>query len=327
LLYVATTRARDLLVVPGLGDGRANKWWASPLNDVVYPTAGSGPTDAPGCPTPFGDESVLFRNERVHRAREKSGRPFSPVRPGRYVSDTGLDVTWWDPALLKLDVEATTGLRRTDLLDQTGKGRALALASHERFRSERDALLARASVPSFPVRTVREVALEGVKEGREVSTITTGAWHEGRPTGPRFGTLVHAVLAEIPFDATEGATRALARAHGRLLGATQAEVDAAASAVFAALAHPLLQRAASATRVCRETALHRLLPDGTLVEGVVDLAFLEDDPFGDVRWTVVDYKTDLSGGAPDDYVVQVELYAKAIEAATEIAAEAVLLGV
>jgi ATP-dependent exoDNAse (exonuclease V) beta subunit len=89
----------------------------------------------------------------------------------------------------------------------------------------------------------------------------------------------------------------------------------------------LLQRAASATRVCRETALHRKLPDGTLVEGVVDLAFLEDDPFGDVRWTVVDYKTDLSAGAPDDYVVQVELYAKAIEAATGQPADAVLLGV
>jgi ATP-dependent exoDNAse (exonuclease V) beta subunit len=326
LLYVATTRARELLVVPGLGDGRALKWWTSPLNDVVYPERGAEPEPVVGVTLSFGNDSVRVRNEKVIAAREKAGAPFSPVRPGRHRRGE-LDVTWWDPNALPLDVEPLSGLRHRKLLDPKGKGHAQAVAAHARWSKARASLVERASVPTFPVRTVREVALEGVKEGREVVTVTTGSWHEGRPTGPRFGTLVHAILAEIPFDATEGATRALARAHGRLLGATPNEIDAAAGAVSAALAHPLLQRAASATRVCRETALHRKLPDGTLVEGVVDLAFLEDDPFGDVRWTVVDYKTDLSGGAPDDYVVQVELYAKAIEAATGQPADAVLLGV
>jgi ATP-dependent exoDNAse (exonuclease V) beta subunit len=326
LLYVATTRARELLVVPGFGDGRALKWWTSPLNDVVYPERGAQPEPVVGVTLTFGDDSVRVRNGKVIAAREKAGVPFSPVRPGRHRRGE-LDVTWWDPNALPLDVEPLSGLRHRKLLDPTGKGHAQAVAAHARWSKARASLVERASVPTFPVRTVREVALEGVKEGREVVTVTTGSWHEGRPTGPRFGTLVHAILAEIPFDATEGATRALARAHGRLLGATPNEIDAAAGAVSAALTHPLLQRAASATRVCRETALHRKLPDGTLVEGVVDLAFLEDDPFGDVRWTVVDYKTDLSGGAPDDYVVQVELYAKAIEAATGQPADAVLLGV
>jgi ATP-dependent helicase/nuclease subunit A len=326
LLYVATTRARELLVVPGFGDGRALKWWTSPLNDVVYPERGAQPEPVVGVTLTFGDDSVRVRNGKVIAAREKAGVPFSPVRPGRHRRGE-LDVTWWDPSALPLDVEPLSGLRHRKLLDPTGRGHAQAVAAHARWSKARASLVERASVPTFPVRTVREVALEGVKEGREVVTVTTGSWHEGRPTGPRFGTLVHAILAEIPFDATEGATRALARAHGRLLGATPNEIDAAAGAVSAALTHPLLQRAASATRVCRETALHRKLPDGTLVEGVVDLAFLEDDPFGDVRWTVVDYKTDLSGGAPDDYVVQVELYAKAIEAATGQPADAVLLGV
>lgn len=333
LLYVATTRARELLVVPGLGDGRAFKWWTSPLNDVVYPDRSgdrSEPEPAVGVALTFGEDSVRFRNDKVVAAREKTGKPFSPVRPGRHRRTHGeneIDITWWDPNALVLDVEPLSGLRHGKLLDPKGKGHPQALAAHERWSKARTSLVERASVPTFPVRTVREVALEGIKEGREVVTVSTGAWHEGRPTGPRFGTLVHAILAEIPFDATEGATRALARAHGRLLGATPNEIDASAVAVSAALTHPLLQRAASATRVCREMPLHRKLPDGTLVEGVVDLAFLEDDPFGDVRWTVVDYKTDLSGGAPDDYIVQVELYAKAIEAATGLGADAVLLGV
>ncbi len=326
LLYVAATRARELLVVPGLGDGMPKKWWISPLNPVVYPPKGTAPSATPGVSLTFGDDSVLHRNMNVVEARQKTGIPFAPIPPGTYEHD-GVATTWWDPGVLPLDVEPFSGLRRTELLDPKGKGHAPASAAHARWSERRATLLARASAPSLPVRTVREVALERVTEGREVSTVSTGAWHEGRPTGPRFGTLVHAILADIPFEAAGGATRALARAHGRLLGATPAEIDAAAEAVSSALAHPLLQRAASATRICRETPLHRKLDDGTLVEGVVDLAFLEDDPFGDVRWTVVDYKTDLSGGAPDDYVVQVELYAKAIEAATGIGAEAVLLGV
>lgn len=336
LLYVATTRARDLLVVPGLGDERPDNWWTGPLADVSYPPRGSAPRATPGVSVEFRGDTVLARPSKVIDKRRARAGALEPIRPGTYeirpdstadAPTSQVQVTWWDPSALALRVEPFSGLRGQELLNLKGKGREPARAAYKRWAARRDELLARASVPSLSVRTVREVALEGVKEAREVSTLTTGAWHEGRPTGPRFGTLVHAVLAESPFDADRGAVGALARAHGRLLGATAAEVEASVEAVAAALEHPLLQRAAVATRVCRETPVHRRLPDGTLVEGVVDLAFLEDDPFGDVRWTVVDYKTDLSGGAPDDYVVQVELYAKAIEAATGVAAEAVLFGI
>ena len=61
------------------------------------------------------------------------------------------------------------------------------------------------------------------------------------------------------------------------------------------------------------------LPDGTLLEGVVDLAFRE--PRG---WTVVDLKTD---GVQPQYLAQIRLYCDAIEAATGQKAEAALLSV
>ncbi len=118
-----------------------------------------------------------------------------------------------------------------------------------------------------------------------------------------------------------------ASTEGRLLGATDAEVEAAAQSVGVALKHPIFERAAASPNCRREVAVTNLAADGVVIEGVVDLAFLEEDPFGDSVWTVVDYKTDLGAGAPPEYVAQVRLYATAIAEATGLPTEAVLLAV
>lgn len=66
-----------------------------------------------------------------------------------------------------------------------------------------------------------------------------------------------------------------------------------------------------------------LMPDGTLLEGIVDLAFEEDG-----RWTVVDYKTDRDvSGSEEEYRRQVALYAAAIGQATGLPAQGVLVRV
>jgi ATP-dependent exoDNAse (exonuclease V) beta subunit len=146
------------------------------------------------------------------------------------------------------------------------------------------------------------------------------------PGGARYGVLVHAVLATVPLDAEPARIAEIALMHGRVLGATADELDAAATAVRAALAHPLLQRARSAEvggRCRRETPVTLPIAGGRLLEGVVDLAFEEDD-----GWTVVDFKTDreLDGLVPR-YRRQVALYAEAVARATGRAARAVLLSV
>jgi ATP-dependent helicase/nuclease subunit A len=132
---------------------------------------------------------------------------------------------------------------------------------------------------------------------------------------------VHAILAAIDFAADPDTLRALAASHGRLVGAPADEIEAAIVAVAAALAHPLIRRAAGAPVVRREVPVVLNTSEGML-EGIVDLAFA--DPDG--TWTVVDYKTDAElDGMQVTYEMQVRLYATAIAHATGTPARAALL--
>ena len=137
-----------------------------------------------------------------------------------------------------------------------------------------------------------------------------------RPGGARFGELVHAILAAAPLDADTDTLTAAADVHGRILSAAPEEISAAVLTTQRVLAHPVLTRAraAHARGACRrETPVTIVADDGTLVEGIVDLAFEEES-----RWTVVDYKTDreLRAIGEEQYRRQVELYASAIAKAT-----------
>jgi ATP-dependent exoDNAse (exonuclease V) beta subunit len=83
--------------------------------------------------------------------------------------------------------------------------------------------------------------------------------------------------------------------------------------------------AAAARGACRrETPVTLCLPDGTLLEGVVDLAFEEQG-----RWTIVDYKSDreIAEIGEDRYRRQVALYAAAVSQATGAGAAGMLFRV
>jgi ATP-dependent helicase/nuclease subunit A len=109
-----------------------------------------------------------------------------------------------------------------------------------------------------------------------------------------------------------------------MLGAPSEEIDAAADAVSRALAHPVLRAAEAAGVDCRrETPLLLRMEDGSLIEGVVDLAYREAGV-----WVVVDYKTDIDIGARQaTYEKQVALYAQAISRATGEPTRGILLHV
>jgi ATP-dependent exoDNAse (exonuclease V) beta subunit len=104
------------------------------------------------------------------------------------------------------------------------------------------------------------------------------------------------------------------------------ERDSAAAVAVAALAHPLLRRAAAAAldgRCRRESAIVVRLEDGMLIESVADLAFQEID-----SWTVVDFKTDYElGERLEAYRRQVAVYLRGIERATSAKVRGVLLRV
>jgi ATP-dependent exoDNAse (exonuclease V) beta subunit len=325
--YVATTRARDLLVAPVCGDSPI-EGWLDVLQPVLYPLDDArGSSDpAPGCPT-FGDDSVVDRGPQ--------GVPPDPgsVRPGlhRPVPD-GPPVVWWDPTILALDVEEHAALRHQRILEVDPEGSAAAASerNYADWKEGREALLAQASQPSISVQTVTGLArLDATPQVRSPVEVIAVKRSDGeRPGGRRFGALVHAMLASVGLDADSDAVRASAVINGRLVGADQEEIQAAVVAVCTALEHPILRKAASSAEMGglrRETPILLRLDDGSLAEGVVDLAFREASE-GFTGWTVLDFKTDREfTSSADRYTAQVTLYADAVRTATGMSARGVLL--
>jgi ATP-dependent helicase/nuclease subunit A len=117
----------------------------------------------------------------------------------------------------------------------------------------------------------------------------------------------------------------MALAQAQMLGLSGEHAAAAAAVAASVLAHELLARARRAAErgTCRrETPITTTLADGTLIEGVVDLAFEENG-----AWTVVDYKTDreIAASGEERYRRQVALYASAIAQATAAPASGILV--
>jgi ATP-dependent exoDNAse (exonuclease V) beta subunit len=339
LAYVAATRARDLLVVPALGDEPWEGGWLDPLSRALYPPLATRRVAArgPKCPAFRSKDTVLRRPDD-----EAAGA--STVCPGLHTFAAGYSVVWWDPHALSLGATPPFGVRREDLIVKEVPRHVVAdrRSLYDRWRLARHDAREAGRLPSLTVSTVGELTQSGVElekreeqwavEARlkgdpsEVKTINLRGPEEearpGRPSGPvrpggtGFGLLVHSVLAHVPLDADRSTIGRFASIEARLLGMSDDEAGAAAEAVERVLGHELLRRASAAglRGACRrETPVTCTLSGGVLVEGVVDLAF-EDGG----RWTVIDYKTDQELAAAEDerYRRQVALYASAIAEAT-----------
>jgi ATP-dependent exoDNAse (exonuclease V) beta subunit len=278
-----------------------------------------GSREAPGCPA-FGDDSVLERRDRDTPGSDN-------VRPGLHAFGD-YHVAWWDPRVLTLDVQRVYGLRREDLILDPGRETVEAdRARYDDWLAARQTALETGARPSLRVGVITEWA-RAKPEGdaaRDVAVVDAAAGAP-RPRGPRFGTLVHAVLATVALDATPTQVFEGVSLQARILGAPGEEIEAATAVVTAALAHPLMARARDAWREgrCRrETPVASREPDGLLLEGVLDLAFEDAD-----GWTVVDFKTDAElTGELARYRRQVGLYASVVARATGRTVTAVLMKV
>ncbi len=315
LTYVAVTRARDLLVVPVVGDEERGGWLES-LAPVVHPDAAQrrDPAPASGCPT-FGDDSVVARSRDCERL------PTDSVAPGQHVPRAGIhSVVWWDPNVLVLDREVGGGIRQRQILqaDESNEVATAGETAHATWQARRAGALAAGSKPSLIIRSVTETAKTSAGGDNPITIEDTGVDRTGRPGGKRFGSLVHAVLAAVDLRGDEAHVQSVATNQARLVGASRQELDAAVIAVWSALQHPLLVRAAAAgdhNMLRREIPVVLTTPEG-VVEGIVDLAFAEPCAAG-YEWMVVDFKTDLElGRSRATYAAQVRLYASAIGAST-----------
>jgi ATP-dependent exoDNAse (exonuclease V) beta subunit len=257
------------------------------------------------------------------------------VCPGQheFAGDEPYSVVWWspEPAALSLGAQAPFGLRRDDLIvkDVTPAVLRRGLETYQSWKAHREQAIAAAQAPSIDVMTATAAAAneEMAPIGDDIDVASEIVDGPRRPGGQRFGSLVHALIADMPLDAPDAqAISRLATAHGRVLGADTAEIAAAEEVVRRVLKHPVLQ---AASRAQRDGRCYREMPvtwrtdSGSLIEGFVDLAYVEGSGF-----VVVDFKTDRElEGAIDRYQRQVRIYAAAIAAATGRSARAVLMQV
>jgi len=350
--YVAATRARDLLVIPTVGDVEWDAGWVSPLNSAVYPPMHARRSaSAAAYHPPFKKDSVF---------RRPDDDPFTnaTVQPGVHrfgEGDEAYEVVWWDPQALSLGAEASFGIKREALIMKDVPQSVVeeGLRDYRRWQALVGDAVSTGAVPSIAVRTVTDWASDpaadlsfaapaGASSPAPAAPVQFGLFEEppapapvsakpdvsivdvrdpGRTGGARFGELVHAILASAPLDGDRAAFEAAAEAQARILGAPEVERIAAVDSVLRVSTHDLLRRAAAAARrgeARRECPVTLTAPDGSLVEGVVDLAFRDAG-----EWVVVDFKTDreISEAGIERYSRQVALYAAAIGRATGAAAK------
>lgn len=283
LAYVAATRAKELLVVPVIGTGRdwrGRSWvpsWLSPLDSALYPaTKREVPAPAPGAP-PFGK-----------RALARPDRTEATFTPGYYPN---LGVTWWDPNVLPAPAPPRRGLKAEAYLAEGDEAQGLGAEQGRRryaaWEARRRAALEAGQVLSLV--TIRPSdGLPPPADWQGAVEILEHPRDPGRPSGKRFGTLVHAVLSEVELSAPLASIQSLTELHRRIHSATPAEAMAAAQVVAATLASPLFEEARQAERLEREYPIVATTSDGLLLDGVLDLCFFDRGV-----WTVVDWKTGL----------------------------------
>jgi ATP-dependent exoDNAse (exonuclease V) beta subunit len=228
------------------------------------------------------------------------------------------DVVWWDPAALPAGREAQFGVRQEDLLADEPQAEEAGVAAHQQWQKRRTELIEKGLVPAVELVLASETQEPPSDWDGEVRIESTVQFSE-RPAGKRFGALIHAILRDVALDARRAEIEALARLQGKILASDREEVDAAAVAVEAALHHPLMERARKAPRCHREYPVSLRLDGRRMLEGVIDLAFLEN-----TRWVVVDFKTDAT---VEQYRPQVAWYAFALTRITGWPADAYLLRV
>jgi ATP-dependent helicase/nuclease subunit A len=271
----------------------------------------------------FGDESVVDRGPRGTGPAEGS------VRPGLHTPRVGdHSVAWWDPNVLKLDVEENVGVRQQRILeaDESGAEVARGERAYAEWKDARLAAIEKASRPTIKVQTVTAVAAAAVRTASlariQIEKVPRVAGE--RPSGRRFGALIHAVLAAVDLRASVDEIGAVAQANARLIDASPEETPAVLT-VRDALNNPLIQRAAAAQALRRETPIQHYREDGTLIEGVIDLAF-QESAADFTGWTVVNFKTDREVEKTEiQYRAQVAAYVDATRIATGLPARGFLL--
>jgi len=292
LLYVGSTRARDLLVVPWYADDR------KPASGLLEHMTGLTES-APGAVEGASDGAAV--------ARDSDERPDGGTRGARHARDA-LMVSVADTSL-DLSVERARPVRlhpgEATETDPSETESALALAEWK------EKLRVFATSHDRPPAVVRPSSLGHSRtppmDESERDTLSRG-------DGTELGVLVHAVMEKAALGAT-GGIPGLVRALARGQAAPAERVERAERMAAAAMRSDVVRRAVSSGAYEREVPFC-VRRDGLTLEGKIDLLFVEDG-----RLSIVDYKTDRRpeggfDGLVERYRGQALAYSVAAESAT-----------
>ena len=132
--------------------------------------------------------------------------------------------------MLALGAEPPFGVRSAELLSKEVDASVVA-EDVERYRAwerRRAQLVTRAAEPTMRVTVATDRARRSAERGPSAGASAVERVdlprEKKRPSGKRFGTLVHAVLANVPLDVDAYGVRVVAELQGCVLGASAAEV-------------------------------------------------------------------------------------------------------
>jgi ATP-dependent helicase/nuclease subunit A len=196
--YVAATRARDLLVIPAVGDEERDGW--------LGPAQQSHLSGARPAPREGRRQGLPGIRRRPHRAGTPHGvlraaRGFRAPRPA-YPQAGDHQVVWWDPIGLRLDVAPGFGLRQEDILAPEPAARAAeGIARYRQWQQERQA--DHRSAASFrPSESFLPRRVSKSRRSADVVYLEDASTAAERPGGRRFGMLVHAILRDLDLGGT-----------------------------------------------------------------------------------------------------------------------------
>ena len=315
LLYVAMTRARERLVMIGCCKGDERDLWQLPKSDYAVWNARSM------------TDWIMQSAQKIHNLSTDDAQPATPWnirvcsdlnaltvdnivdkqdlrRQLRNLLDAPIegDFSAWenvvqpDPAPIKTSVTAIAKKAATG--DPMPLSAAEEDESTKRVEEEIVSPLRMSELPSCPA----------FLEDQKV-------------TGAERGTLMHRVLSLIPLDALRGKVslfgpikEAIHAMADREIFTYQEVMQIYIKGVADYFASDLGQRMLRSQNVRREWAFNLMIEGGTLLQGVIDCAFQEDD-----GWVLVDYKTDRIADEAaflQRYEGQIGWYARALETIT-----------
>ena len=293
LLYVGMTRARERLILVGSPRrlDTALEKWQRPATAYAAGAAGCMLDWVMESLGGFREGEYIGKNGSVWRMRTEKAEELSAPAAIRVV-----------PPTLFLDAppDERTLARMTRKLPVNPPLKTSVTAIAKTLRDEKDAWESPADKRRLPPEPPKPSFLE-----------------EQRVTAAQRGTITHRVLGQIDYAlARQGKiTQALnqLQKQGVLTDGERAAVRLHWLTGFFSSA--LGQRALAAREVHREWSFNLRGDQGSLIQGVIDLCFLENG-----RWVLADYKTDAADG--DEllrrYSLQLRWYARALSGITGI---------